>query len=133
MLLYPKNNQIDESLILNKENKVYKLYYNLLKKQKLIVIQTIIASLIFTGLGIIFSFFNKYLMDEIIPYKLETTVLLYCIVFFILYLLNHFLIFIRSVFLLYLSQKLDLDIVLDYFNHILKLPMNFFSLNVLGI
>ncbi|MCR1961366.1 hypothetical protein CWE04_03150 [Thomasclavelia cocleata] len=132
MLLYPKNNQIDESLILNKENKVYKLYYNLLKKQKLIVIQTIIASLIFTGLGIIFSFFNKYLMDEIIPYKLETTVLLYCIVFFILYLLNHFLIFIRSVFLLYLSQKLDLDIVLDYFNHILKLPMNFFQLKRVG-
>ena len=34
--------------------------------------------------------------------------------------------------MLYLSQKLDLDIVLDYFNHILKLPMNFFQLKRVG-
>lgn len=132
MLLYPESSQVDESLIGDKKNKVYKLYYNLLKKQKGIVIQAIIASLLLTGLGIIFSFFNKYLMDEIIPYKLESTLLLYCIVFFILYLLNHFLTFIRSVFLLYLSQKLDLDIVLDYFKHILRLPMNFFEIKRVG-
>ena len=95
MLLYPNNDQIDESLISNGNNKVYQLYFNLLKKQKMIVIQSIIISLIITGLGILFSFFNKYLMDEIIPYKLESTLLLYCITFLILYVLNHFLTFVR--------------------------------------
>lgn len=132
MLLYPNNDQIDESLISNGNNKVYQLYFNLLKKQKMIVIQSIIISLIITGLGILFSFFNKYLMDEIIPYKLESTLLLYCITFLILYVLNHFLTFVRSVFLLYLSQKLDLDLVLDYFNHILRLPMSFFQIKRVG-
>ena len=39
---------------------------------------------------------------------------------------------IRSHLLLYLSQKLDIALLLGYYNHILKLPMNFFGTRKVG-
>ena len=38
----------------------------------------------------------------------------------------------RSHLLLYLSQKLDISLSLGYYQHVLKLPMDFFSTRKVG-
>ena len=53
----------------------------LILAQKKLFIYAIIASLLLTVFGIISSLFNKFFMDEILPYHLEKELLIYVIAF----------------------------------------------------
>lgn len=80
-----------------------------------------------TILGIVSSLFNKILMDEILPYRLKQSLLLVVIIFAILALVQVVIGFVRQWIMLYLSQKIDIPLLLGYFKHIYKLPMKFFA------
>ena len=66
-------------------------------------------------------------MDEILPYKLKNPLLLVVIVFAILAVIQTVLGFVRQWMMIYLSQKIDIPLLLGYFEHIYKLPMKFFA------
>ncbi len=104
----------------------------LILAQKKLFIYAIIASLLLTVFGIISSLFNKFFMDEILPYHLEKELLIYVIAFGLLGLTQAAVGFIRSHMLLYLSQKIDIPLVLGYFNHIFNLPVRFFATRKVG-
>lgn len=115
-----------------KGNKLFLNYIGLLLPHKKLFIGAIGASLIITLLGIVSSLFNKILMDEILPYKLESQLLLVVIVFTVVGLVSTLIDFERQWILLYLSQKIDIPLMLGYFNHIYKLPMKFFATRKTG-
>lgn len=106
---------------------VFSRFFNLLLAQKKLFIFAIIGSIILTALGIASSFFNKILMDEILPYNLKNQLLLFCIGFGILALFNLLLGAARQHLLLHLSIKIDMPLMLGYFKHIFALPMRFFG------
>lgn len=85
------------------------------------------ASVLLTLLGIVSSLFNKIVMDEILPYKLENMLLLVLIIFAVIAVTQSLIDFVRQWMMLYLSQKIDIPLMLGYFEHIYKLPMKFFS------
>lgn len=106
---------------------VFGRFFKLLLAQKKLFIYAIIGSVILTALGIASSFFNKILMDEILPYNLKNQLLIFCIGFGIIALFNILLSAARQHLLLHLSIKIDMPLMLGYFNHIFALPMKFFG------
>lgn len=115
-----------------KGSKLFSKYLGLLLPHKKLFACAIVASLIITVLGIVSSLFNKILMDEILPYKLANQLLLVIIVFTVMGLVSVMIDFIREWTLLYLSQKIDIPLMLGYFDHIYKLPMKFFATRKTG-
>ena len=110
-----------------KTSDLFMQYIQLLIPQKKLFLSAILASFLITLLGIISSIFNKILMDEILPYQLENTLILTIFIFTFISLISTFIDFERQYILLYLSQKIDIPLMLGYFKHIFKLPMHFFA------
>jgi len=80
-------------------------FIKLLKPQKKLFASAIVASVILTILGIVSSFFNKVLVDEILTYNLKNQLAVFCIAFILIALVNVGISATRQQILLYLSQK----------------------------
>ena len=115
-----------------KNGKLYTRFIKLLIPHKSLFIYAIIASVILTILGIVSSMFNKIIMDEVLPYKLKNTLLLMVIIFGVIAVTQVLIGFVRQWILLYLSQKIDIPLLLGYFKHIYRLPMKFFATRKTG-
>lgn len=115
-----------------KQGKLFQQYLGLILPHKKLFITAIAASLILTITGIVSSVFNKILMDEILPYRLANTLLLTTIIFTGISLVSALIDFERQYTLLYLSQKIDIPLMLGYFRHIFKLPIKFFATRKTG-
>ena len=116
----------------NEKQGIFSRFFGLLKPQKKLLINIFLASLIYTILGILGSFYFKFLMDDIIPYNLEKTLLIISIGIVILNIFKVLLNAFRTQLLLYLSQRLDISLILGYYRHVLELPMNFFGTRKVG-
>jgi len=116
----------------DKNQGVLKRFFELLKPQKKLLLNVFLASLIYTILGIVASFYFKFLMDDILPNNLRGTLNVISIAFLLLYIFQTILNTFRSHLLLYLSQRLDIPLILGYYKHVLQLPMNFFSTRKVG-
>ncbi|SCP99806.1 peptidase domain-containing ABC transporter [Anaerobium acetethylicum] len=115
-----------------KGGSMFDRFVKLLLPQKKLFAYSILTSVILTVLGIVSSLFNKILMDEILPYKLENTLLLVLIIFSVIGMTQVIISFVRQWMMLYLSQKIDIPLMLGYFEHIYKLPMKFFATRKTG-
>ncbi len=100
--------------------------------QKRLLLNIFLASLTYTLLGILGSFYFKLLMDDIILYNLKTTLLVISIGVVILNIFKVLLNGFRTQLLLYLSQKLDILLILGYYRHVLELPVSFFGTRKIG-
>lgn len=115
-----------------KSGKTFERFLKLLIPQKKLFAYSIIASILLTILGIVSSLFNKILMDEILPYKLKNTLVIVLIIFMVISITQIIIGFIRQWMMIYLSQKIDIPLMLGYFDHIYKLPMKFFATRKTG-
>ena len=116
-----------------KETKgLFERFFYLLLPQKGLLLQVFFASLIYTVLGILGAFYMKELIDNILPYGLMKTLHVFSIGVISLYLFQVILNGFRSHLLLYLSQRLDIALLLGYYEHVLRLPMNFFGTRKIG-
>ncbi|MDD4112793.1 MAG: peptidase domain-containing ABC transporter [Herbinix sp.] len=111
---------------------LFQRFFHLLKPQKRLIVNIFVASMILTIFGILGSFYFKVLIDDILPAGLIKTLHILSLGIILLNLFKVLLSAIRSHLLLYLSQKLDIALLLGYYNHILKLPMNFFGTRKVG-
>lgn len=116
----------------NKTEKVFSRYMRLFMPHKKLFIYGIIASLILTFLGIVSSLFNSIIFDEILPYKEENTLKLMLIIFGVIAITQVVIGFVRQWMMIHLSVKIDIPLMLGYFEHIYKLPMKFFSTRKTG-
>lgn len=112
--------------------KMFDRFLRLLVPQKKLFVYSILASILLTVLGIISSLFNKIIMDEILPYKLENILQLVLLIFSVIGGTKVIISFVRQWMMLYLSQKIDIPMMLGYFEHIYKLPMKFFATRKTG-
>ena len=110
-----------------KGTKVFHRYVGLLLPHKKLFIYTIIASLLITLLGIVSSLFNNIIYDEILPYQQKDVLKIMLLVFLGISLTSTIVSFVRQWILIHLSMKIDIPLMLGYFEHIYKLPMKFFA------
>ncbi|MBZ4656813.1 MAG: lagD [Thermoanaerobacter sp.] len=111
---------------------LFSRFFVLLKPQKRLIVHIFFVSLIFTVLGIIGSFYFKFLMDSILPNGLVKTLNMFSIGIIVLYVFKVLLNAFRTQLLLYLSQNIDIPLMLGYYNHVIELPMNFFDTREVG-
>ncbi len=107
-------------------------FFKLLLPQKRLLFDIFLASLVYTILGVGGSFYFKVMMDDIVPNSLEKTLHVVSIGVILLYLFQTLLNAFRSHMMLFLSQRLDISLILGYYRHVLKLPMNFFGSRKVG-
>lgn len=122
-----------ESFVKGDETKgLFQRFFHLLLPQKNLLLHIFMASLVYTILGIAGAFYYKALMDDILPDGLIRTLTTLSVGVIFLNIFKVILDAIRSHLLLYLSQKLDIALLLGYYRHILELPMNFFGSRKVG-
>jgi len=111
---------------------LFSRFFGLIKPQKALVLNIFFASLIFTILGIIGAFYFQVLVDEVLQYNLLTTLNILSIGFIVLSIFKILLNSFRSQLLMYLAQRIDIPLMLGYYEHVINLPMNFFGTRKVG-
>ena len=116
-----------------KETKnIYERFWSLLVPQRKLIFDIFLASVCITILGILGAFYFQIIIDNILPAGIIKTLHVITIGVILLKLFSVLLLFVRSQLLVYLSQKLDIALLLGYYEHVLKLPMNFFGTRKVG-
>lgn len=111
---------------------LFSRFWHLLKPQKGLFFQIFIGSILYTLLGIAGAFYFQFLIDEILVFNLEKSLHIISLGMLILYTFQILLDAFRNYLLLHISQKLDISLILSYYNHVLKLPMGFFGTRKVG-
>ena len=107
-------------------------FFHLLLPQKKLVLHIFIASLIYTLFGMLGAFYFKALIDTVLPCGLTKMLTTLSVGMILLSLFKVALGMIRAHMMLYLSQKLDISLLLGYYRHVMDLPMNFFGTRRVG-
>ena len=111
---------------------VFERFFGLLIPHRGLMINVFFASLVYTALGILGSFYFKFLMDDILSNNLVKTLHIISVGVILLNIFKIILGAFRTHLLLYLRQKLDISLILGYYQHVLGLPMNFFGTRKVG-
>lgn len=111
---------------------LFERFIHLLLPQKQLLLHIFTASLIYTLFGILAAFYFKALVDDVLPNSLTKTLTTLSVGVIALNVFKVILNAFRTHLLLYLSQKLDIALLLGYYRHVLELPMNFFGTRKVG-
>lgn len=128
ILLSPKETTTEQNNFNNKS----KLIEKQLRKNKSLLIQIFIASLLYTGFGIIGSFYFKYLIDNILINGLLKTLHIISIGVLLISFFKVLMDTFRKHLTLYLGQQIDINLITDYIDHILTLPVSFYERRKIG-
>ncbi len=107
-------------------------FFHLIIPHKRLLMEIIFASLLLTFFGLISTFYIKYLIDDILPGSLVGTLYILSLGMLSLNIFRILLELIRGQLLLFLSRKIDIKMILDYYRHILNLPISFFDSRRIG-
>lgn len=107
--------------------RMFERYLKLLLPQKMQFLYAILASFLLTVLGILLSLFNNLIYDEILPYQQLDVLKIMLLVFLVVNITQTIISFVRQWILVHLSIKIDIPLMLGYFEHIYRLPMKFFA------
>lgn len=111
----------------NKEDKSFlSRFFYLVTENKSIVAQSIVASFLLTLLGILGAFYFRFLIDNVIYSFLKTALVTLSLGYLLAIIFQNILAYARNHLLMYLGNKLEASLLLSYFRHILKLPLDFF-------
>lgn len=99
----------------------------IIARQRFLVFQIIVASLLITLINIIGSYYLQNIIDEYVPNALMKTLSIVSIGLIVVYLIQQILNFAQTFLLAILGQRLAIDVILSYIRHIFQLPMSFFS------
>ena len=129
-------------LLLASPNKSYKpsiekvdglsSFLPILLKQKALIFHIVLASFFITLFGIISSYYFQGLLDNIIPNQAKSTLNIISIGLLFVYLFRVVFEYSRSYILMVLGQRMSMSIMLNYFKHVLSLPLNFFATRTSG-
>ena len=84
-------------------------------------------SLFINIVGIVGALYFKLLTDHIIPSNVLKNLHIISFGILLLYIINALINYLRFQLILHLSLKIDVNLMKDYFYHVLHLPMNFFD------
>lgn len=108
-------------------NNMLKRYMDLLLPQKKLFAYAILSSVILTLIGIVSTVFNKGDHGRGAALRLKNLLVSLIIVFSVVNLTSTLLSTVRQWILIFLSIKIDIPLMLGYFEHVYKLPMKFFA------
>ncbi len=99
----------------------------LLKPYRKYIIETFIASVVLSLFGIFLSLYFRFLIDEVLYSQIKSTLNLCSVCYLLVVFMQVVLNYCRSQILTHLGSKVDVCLVSDFFLHLLKLPLDFFT------
>lgn len=123
--------QPDFKPVKDKESNFFS-YMPLIFRQKKIISNIILASLLVTMVGIGSSFYIQGVLDTYIPSGMKNTLGIVSIGLIVVYAVQQVLNFAKGYLLLVLGQRLSIDVILSYIRHLFVLPMSFFETRRVG-
>ena len=96
-------------------------------QQKGLVFHIIVASIFITFFGIGSSYYFQGILDYFIPNYARSTLNIVSVGLIVVYLFRVMFEYSRNYLLVILGQRMSMVVMLQYFKHILSLPMNFFT------
>src|SRR5690606_14546225 len=105
----------------SKEISLLSRFSYLMMGQKKLIVGIFLTSLMLTLFGIVSAFYFKYLVDDILTNGLKNTLFILTVGLLIIKVFNQLMTLFRSQLLLYFSLRIDVDLVLQYFRHVLEL------------
>ncbi len=115
-----------------KQEGVLKKFFKLLSPQKSLILNIFAVSIVYTLLGIGAAFYYKFLMDDVIPNLLKNTLHVIAAGAILITIFKVILGAFRVRLLIHLSQRLDIKLMLGYYEHVIELPMSFFGSRKIG-
>ncbi len=107
-------------------------YMRSLLAVRTIILQIIGASLLLQVLGLGSPLLMAVVVDRILPLKDNNLLTLLGLGMLLLILMQTVSGFLRSTLLIYLQTRVDVDMMLNFFEHLLSLPYRFFQLRLSG-
>lgn len=107
-------------------------FFSLMKKQINLLLPLFTASIFFNIFSLIGAFYFKFLIDDIVTGQLLQTLHIISIGMIILYVCKVILSYFRTHLILYVSRRIDIQLMLGYYRHVVGLPMNFFETRKVG-
>lgn len=109
------------------KNGLARQFLQLISPHKALLINIFLSSILITALGIVSSFYFQFLLDTVIPNDLKSTLTVFSTGLLVIVLFNSLAKAFRQQIFLHFSQKLDVSLMLNYYNRLMGLPMEFFQ------
>lgn len=106
---------------------VFRRLWFLLKPHKVIGFQALFGALIYTVIGLSTSVYVQKIVDYVLPEGNQNLLNLLSVVMILLLLLQILINIFKTIFILKTGQKIDAQLILGYYKHLLKLPQQFFD------
>ena len=116
----------------NEKKGIFERFFKYIKPNKGLITHIIVATLIYTFLGLLGAFYFKYLIDDILANHLKNTLITFTGGLIILKIFQLILGTFRSYIIFYLGQKINSGVMLDYYKHVMNLPLSFFENRKIG-
>lgn len=116
----------------NVSQSTFSRFFELLKLQSNLLFPLFLASIFFNIFGFAGAFYFKFLIDDIVSNQLIQTLHIVSIGVVILYIFKVLLSYFRTHLILYFSRRIDIQLMLGYYRHVVGLPMNFFETRKVG-
>ena len=107
-------------------NKLYDLFFNIIKSDKKLVLNLFITSFIITVVSIITSFYMKAIISSAAN-NLKGLFISLVVIFLILNLIKVLFSYLRNYYETYFNKNIDAKLIPDFLTHIFNLPLNAIS------
>ena len=102
-------------------------FFALFKFQKKLLIHVFFSSVIITMLGILASFYSQILFDDILPTFSEKSLHSFSLAIVILVITRVITEAFRNRLFMYISANMNIPLMLGFFKHVIRMPINFFG------
>ena len=127
IVLYPVTNIINEKY----NNTLFNIFWQFINKEKKLIINSLIISLILNFLLILSSFYTKVVINSINDY--DKYIIYYIFLFFFISVILKLIYnYIKDYYINYLNKNLDVSLIIPFINHIFRLPLSYLSTKTSG-
>lgn len=130
ILLTPTVN-LAKSDISHRKN-IVKQFSKLLKNKNKLILSIGIASIIATLIGIFTTYYYTFVGELILPYNDKNRLINFSVFVLIAYFIKNVINYVKSLLIINLSKRIDQEIVMSFFEHLIDLPMQFFGSRKIG-
>ncbi len=117
----------EKFVIKNEKISTQTRFWNIIKPNRGILLQSLTGALVFSVLGLAMSIYVGKLVDNVLPGGNLSLLNLLGLAMIIVIALRILLNFFQTIFVLKTGQEIDAKLILGYYQHLLKLPQTFFD------
>ncbi|MDM8536822.1 peptidase domain-containing ABC transporter [Desulfobacterales bacterium HSG17] len=107
-------------------------FWNLVRPHKSVMVEALLGAIVITILGLSMAIYVQKIVDYVIVDGNRNLLNLMSVIMIGLLLIRVFISFMKGVFVLRTGQKIDVQLILGYYKHLLTLPQRFFDTMRIG-